>query len=232
VVKLPANGRAKNRINGGLVFDPATGKDIEVGGYAEGERPLGLWAWQSNGIFATDEAAKGAPNDLHVTAGNLNKPKHGGDVNWADLNGDKIIDNKDLVFMGYRVPDKIGGMQNTFSFKGLTLRFTMDYALGHVISNGALARAMGQGRAFNEGAPAEALGSDVWMNSGDVGKKYPALQHGRCRRWLQKPPALRHRLYRRRPGRFLRGGQLDLLFQRRFSGVSRSVSVLPVAADP
>jgi TonB-linked SusC/RagA family outer membrane protein len=178
VVKLPANGRAKNRINGGLVFDPATGKDIEVGGYAEGERPLGLYAFQSNGIFSTDEAAKGAPNDLYVTAGNLNKPKHGGDVNWADLNGDKIIDNKDLVFMGYRVPDKIGGMQNTFSFKGLTLRFTMDYALGHVISNGALARAMGQGRAFNEGAPAEALGSDIWMNSGDVGKLYPRFSMG------------------------------------------------------
>jgi hypothetical protein len=77
-----------------------------------------------------------------------------------------------MVFMGYRAPDKIGGMQNTFTYKSLTLRFAVDYALGHIISNGALARSLGQGRAFNEGAPAEALGGDIWKQSGDVGKKY------------------------------------------------------------
>jgi hypothetical protein len=35
-----------------------------------------------------------------------------------------------------------------------------------------LARSLGQGRAFNEGAPAEALGNDIWKQPGDVGKKY------------------------------------------------------------
>ncbi len=174
VVELPANGKDKNRINGGIVYDPKQGKDVWVGGYAEGERPLGLWAWKSNGIFATDEEAAASPiKDMLVPAANLGKVKHGGDVNWADLNGDNLINEKDMVFMGYRVPDKIGGLQNTFTYKGFTLRINMDYALGHVISDGELGRSMGQGRSSNEGAPRQALRSDTWQQQGDVGKKYP-----------------------------------------------------------
>ena len=69
-------------------------------------------------------------------------------------------------------------MQNTFSYKGISLRFTMDYALGHMIENGALARSLGMGRAFNEGAPAEALGNDIWQKEGDVGKKYARFSLG------------------------------------------------------
>ena len=172
--KLPSNGRGKNRIDGGTVYDPKTGKDIEVGGYAEGERPLGLWAFKSNGIFATDEEAAASPIvDKMLPGANLGKVKHGGDVNWADLNGDNIIDGKDLAFMGYRVPDKIGGMQNTFNYKGFTLRISMDYALGHVICNGALARSLGSARGGNEGAPSQAIGNEIWQKQGDTGKKYP-----------------------------------------------------------
>ena len=63
-------------------------------------------------------------------------------------------------------------MQNTFSYKGISLRVVVDYALGHLISNGALARSLGQGRAYNEGAPKEALGPDIWQKEGDAGKKY------------------------------------------------------------
>ena len=75
--------------------------------------------------------------------------------------------------MGYRVPDKIGGIQNTFKYKGFVLRISMDYAMGHVINDGELGRSMGQGRSSNEGAPREALGNETWQNQGDEGKKYP-----------------------------------------------------------
>ncbi|MBO9204881.1 MULTISPECIES: SusC/RagA family TonB-linked outer membrane protein [Niastella] len=173
VVDLPNNGRAKNRQFGGTVYDPASKSEIEVGGFAEGERPYSLYAFKVDGIFSTDaEAAAWGKKDLMASPDGQKTGKHAGDYIWADLNGDNIIDSRDMVFMGYRAPDKIGGMQNTFTFKSLTLRFAMDYALGHVISNGALARSLGQGRAFNEGAPAEALGNDIWKQPGDVGKKY------------------------------------------------------------
>ncbi|WP_207510413.1 SusC/RagA family TonB-linked outer membrane protein [Longitalea luteola] len=173
VVDLPDNGRAKNRQNGGTVYDPASKSEIEVGGIAEGERPYSLYAFKVEGVFATDEeAAAWGKTDLMASPRGQTVGKRAGDYIWADLNDDNIIDNRDMVFMGFRAPDKIGGMQNTFTYKRLTLRFTMDYALGHVISNGALARSLGQGRAYNEGAPAEALGDDIWKQPGDVGKKY------------------------------------------------------------
>jgi TonB-linked SusC/RagA family outer membrane protein len=173
VVDLPENGRDKNRQNGGTVYDLASKSEREVGGIAEGERPYSLYAFKVEGIFSTDaEAAAWGKKDLMASPAGQTTGKHAGDYIWADLNGDNIIDSRDMVFMGYRAPDKIGGMQNTFTYKSLSLRFTMDYALGHVISNGALARSLGQGRAFNEGAPAEALGNDIWKQPGDVGKKY------------------------------------------------------------
>ncbi len=175
IVDLPDNGRAKNRQGGDLVYDLASKSLVEAGGFAEGERPFGLWAYQVLGVFATEEEAaawNATKRDNLATPQGIIAKKHAGDFIFADINEDGVIDTKDQVFMGYRNPDKIGGMQNTLSYKGVSLRFTMDYAFGHLISNGALARSMGQGRAFNEGAPSEALGSDVWQKPGDAGKKY------------------------------------------------------------
>ncbi|CAZ95109.1 SusC/RagA family TonB-linked outer membrane protein [Zobellia galactanivorans] len=179
IVELPENTREKNRIGGGVVYDPNLGKEVEIGGFAEGERPLGLWAWKSNGIFATDEEAAASPiKDMMAIGALQDEPRHGGDVDWADLNGDNIIDGKDIVFMGYRTPDKIGGFQNTIRYKRFSLRVNMDYAMGHVINNGSLARGLGQGRSYNEGAPVEAAGNDIWREQGDVGKKYPRIGFG------------------------------------------------------
>jgi TonB-linked SusC/RagA family outer membrane protein len=175
ITKLPENGRAKNRQFGGVIADPNTKQDIEAGGFVEGERPYGLWAYQVLGVFATEaEAAawNATKKDNLASPSGIAVKKHSGDFIFADINNDGVIDTKDQVFMGYRNPDKIGGMQNTFSYKGLSLRIAVDYALGHIISNGALARSLGQGRAFNEGAPEQAIGPDIWQKEGDVGKKY------------------------------------------------------------
>ncbi len=175
IKKLPANGRAKNRQGGDVIYDPATKSNIEAGGYAEGERPFGLWAYQVEGVFATDEEAA-AWNQSHkdnlASASGQQVGKKAGDFRFADINNDGIIDAKDQVFQGYRTPDKIGGWQNNFSYKGINLKISVDYATGHMISNGALARSLGQGRAFNEGAPEQALGPDIWQKPGDAGKKY------------------------------------------------------------
>jgi TonB-linked SusC/RagA family outer membrane protein len=175
ITQLPENGRDKNRQGGSIIYDPATKTEVEAGGLAEGERPYAIYAYRVLGVFATDEEA--AEWNFRIKD-NLASPqgilvgKHGGDFIFDDVNSDGVIDTKDQVFMGYRNPDKIGGIQNTFGYKGFALRVNADYALGHLISNGALARSLGQGRAFNEGAPSEALGADIWKNQGDQGKKY------------------------------------------------------------
>ncbi|MBN9380332.1 MAG: SusC/RagA family TonB-linked outer membrane protein [Chitinophagaceae bacterium] len=175
ITKLPANGHPRNRQNGQVVWDPGTKQNIEQGGYAEGERPFGIWAFKVLGVFSTDaEAAawNAKIKDNLASPSGITVGKHAGDYIFADVNGDGVIDQKDQVFMGYRTPSILGGMQNTFSWRGISMRITMDYALGHMISNGALARSLGQGRAYNEGAPREALGPDIWQKEGDVGKKY------------------------------------------------------------
>lgn len=171
VLKLPDNGRVKNRINGGTIVDPATGEYIEAGGLAEGERFGGLWAFQLDGVYATDAEAAEAPVDQFVSGNKQGKPKVGGDANWRDMDSNGIIDARDAVFMGYRTPDKIGGWVNTFSYKGISLRFVVDYALGHVINNGPLARGMANGR-NNEAMPSLALSNETWQKQGDVAK-YP-----------------------------------------------------------
>ncbi len=175
IKKLPPNGRAKNRQNGDLIWDPATKTLIEAGGLAEGERPFGLWAYHVLGVFATDEEAAAwnrTKKDNLASPSGIAVGKRAGDFIFDDVNNDGVIDSKDQVFMGYRTPDKIGGWQNTFSCKGISLKISMDYAMGHVISNGALARSLGQGRAFNEGAPSQALGPDIWQKPGDANKTY------------------------------------------------------------
>jgi len=175
ITKLPSNGHPKNRQNGQVVWDPGSKQNIEQGGYAEGERPFGIWAFKVLGVFSTDaEAAawNAKIKDNLASPSGITVGKHAGDYIFADVNGDGVIDQKDQVFMGYRTPSILGGWQNTFTYKGISLRVTMDYALGHLISNGALARSLGQGRAFNEGAPNTALGPDIWQKEGDVGKKY------------------------------------------------------------
>jgi TonB-linked SusC/RagA family outer membrane protein len=179
IKKLPYNGRDKNRQNGATVFDAASGKPIEVGGYAEGERPFSYYAFQVEGIFSTDaEAAAWGKVDRMASAQGLGVGKKAGDYRWADLNNDDVIDANDMAFMGYKTPDKTGGMQNTLTYKNLTLRLNMDFAMGHVISNGALSRSLGQGRAYNEGAPREAVGDDIWQRPGDVGKQYARFSFG------------------------------------------------------
>jgi TonB-linked SusC/RagA family outer membrane protein len=181
VISLPNNGRNKNRQGGGVVIDPRTGKEIEVGGYAEGERPFGYYAWKVVKVFST-EAEAAAWQATHVdqiaTAAGIKTGKHAGDYQFDDLNNDGIIDNRDLVFMGYKTPNKTGGMQNTFIYKGFTMRVNVDFSLGNMIDNGSLGRELGQGRAYNEGAPIEALGPDIWQKPGDVGKKYARFSFG------------------------------------------------------
>ena len=175
IVELPDNGRLKNRQGGDLIYDAATKQLVEAGGFAEGERPYAIHAYRVLGVFSTDAEAQAwnaSKKDNLASPQGIILGKRAGDFIFDDINNDGVIDTKDQVFMGYRTPTIMGGMQNRFTYKGVSVRVTFDYAMGHLISNGALARSMGQGRAFNEGAPSEALGADIWQKAGDINKKY------------------------------------------------------------
>lgn len=168
IIDLPENENAGNRIGGGIVWDE-NGNEIEVGGLAEGERPNGLWAFEFMGVYATDGEAAEAPDDLLMSGNYRNLyggQKNGGDAIWRDVNGDNIIDVRDVVFVGYRDPDKRGGWLNTFSYKNISLRVVMDWAAGHVINNGWRSRANGNAR-NNVMTLTDVQDSGMWEEQGD-----------------------------------------------------------------
>ncbi|ERJ60868.1 SusC/RagA family TonB-linked outer membrane protein [Sphingobacterium paucimobilis] len=166
VVKLPANEEDKNRINGNYVYDPALGDYRKVGGLAEGERFGGRWAYHYQGVYQTDAEAANAPLDRNASG----RTKTAGDAIFEDLDGDGVLDNNDMVFMGYIRPDKMGGMVNNFSYKGLSLRVVVDWSVGHVIDNGFKGNVMGSSR-NNNNAFKEAM-TESWQGEGHDAK-YP-----------------------------------------------------------
>lgn len=67
-----------------------------------------------------------------------------GDVCWADLNGDGVINNLDRVKVGNIFPNVTGGFSTTVSYKDFSLYARFDYALGHTLYNDLAARSIGQ----------------------------------------------------------------------------------------
>ncbi|GBF18055.1 MULTISPECIES: SusC/RagA family TonB-linked outer membrane protein [Arenibacter] len=169
VTKLPDNEFDKNR-NGGLIIWDENGNETRVGGLAEGERPNGVWAYEMIGVYATDEEAANAPDDQVMSGyyrSQYGGAKNGGDAIWKDVNGDNIIDSRDQVFMGYVDPNFRGGMVNTISYKGLSLRLVQDWATGHVIWNNFRARSNANSR-NNVVTNTDVLSDAMWKEQGDI----------------------------------------------------------------
>ena len=80
-----------------------------------------------------------------------------GDYEWKDLNGDDIINGKDMFLLGNTIPTTTGGLNNTVTFKNFTFNVYLDYALGHSISNGYLQRQMCNFMGGNTSLPREIL---------------------------------------------------------------------------
>ena len=139
VLSQPDNGELKNRTGGNYIYDPVTGEDVKVGGFAEGERFGVRYAYHYLGVYQTDEEAALAPYDENAAG----RRKYAGDAIWEDKNKDGIINAKDMIFMGYIRPDKQGGLTNEFRWKNFSARVVADFAMGHVINNGSKAYCMG-----------------------------------------------------------------------------------------
>lgn len=171
--ELPDNGRDKNRVQGGLIWDAKSGTYIEAGGLAEGERIGGRWGYKYLGVYDTDEAAANAPEDSKVSGSKIGKNKVAGDAIWADMDGNGVIDDKDIVFVGWANPDKKGSLINSLSYKGFSFRFVIDYALGHSIANVWRCRANANARNAIV-TTTDVTNGNIWWNPGDAATaKYP-----------------------------------------------------------
>jgi hypothetical protein len=94
------------------------------------------------------------------------KTKYGGDVNYADLDQNGVIDTQDLAYMGNPYPDWTGGLSSALSYKGFDLYARMDFTLGHTIYNYAKIFLSGTWAA-NMNFPQEMV-TQGWHQQGDV----------------------------------------------------------------
>ena len=154
IEKLPSNGLERNRQSAYQVYDPSTGEKVWVGGYQEGQTPGGIWAFVADGIYKDAAQVTALAGDLtDITTGNNGSngkklvgpnlfnamtdaqkanvlPIQPGDVIWKDVNGDKVIDNFDMVYVGNTTPKWYGGISTNATWKGITFSARTDYAIG------------------------------------------------------------------------------------------------------
>lgn len=158
IIKLPANGNDKNRQGGSLIWDPKQNKEVWAGGLQEGGKLGEIVAYKQDHIFKDWDDVKAHANNRYDAIAELYGPaayaaltdKTGkqaiepGDVCWADINGDGVINTLDRVKVGNIFPNVTGGFSTTLTWKDLSLYARFDYALGHTLYNDLLARSLGQ----------------------------------------------------------------------------------------
>src|SRR5690606_34570105 len=93
-----------------------------------------FYGYQTNGVFSTN--AEAAASGLSIEASNgVVKNFTGGDVRFVDVNGDKVIDEKDRVVIGNPNPDFFGSFSNHVSWKRWSLEALMTFSVGNDLYN-------------------------------------------------------------------------------------------------
>lgn len=100
-----------------------------------------------------------------------------GDPIWLDRNGDYILDEQDYMRTGNSQPLITGGMQNTFTYKNISLQIYASFTAKRTILNNALAERMGlMANPFGTSGSNKVVvpldDYDMWRQPGDIAK-YP-----------------------------------------------------------
>jgi hypothetical protein len=97
-------------------------------------KPLGsFYGYVTDGLYHSQDELQNSPKPagLTVAPGSLWL----GDIKYKDLNGDGVIDDKDVTTIGNPNPKFTYGMTNTFSFKGVDLSVFLYGSYGGQIFN-------------------------------------------------------------------------------------------------
>jgi TonB-linked SusC/RagA family outer membrane protein len=100
-----------------------------VPGYAVGT----FWGLKTDGLFRTEaDLASSYPQFGYSVTQNETWL---GDVRFADVNGDEVIDSKDLTFIGSPIPDFTFGLTNNFRYRDFDLSVFLQGSYGAEIFN-------------------------------------------------------------------------------------------------
>lgn len=73
--------------------------------------------------------------DVMTTNGNPRANIRPGDIKYRDLNGDRVVDEKDFTVIGRGLPVHVGGFTNNFSYKGFDLNVFLQWSYGNDLIN-------------------------------------------------------------------------------------------------
>lgn len=151
------------------------------GGTAVGE-PLGrIYGYKIDHIIQSEAEADAALYDesshgyRRSDGQSIQGRKDVGDYEWKNRPGSALKDGKeqingeDMYCLGNVMPHSIGGINNTFRFKNLTLSVYFDYALGHSIYNYMKSRFF-QNTLGNCNSNLDKMVYDCWTHPGDDAK--------------------------------------------------------------
>ena len=111
--------------------------------------PNEFYGYSSSGVYSSDAAAAAEGLSVKKADGSLSAFK-GGDISFADLNGDKIIDDKDRQILGSPNPDFFGSFFNKFSYKAFTLNTVFTFSSGNEVYNYTRAQLEGMSNVYNQ----------------------------------------------------------------------------------
>ena len=167
-----------------------TESGYRFGGPAVGE-PLGrIYGYKIAGIIQSQAEADAALYDSQShgyrrsdgfsenTDSKYKGRKDIGDYEWCNREGSarladgrEQISSEDMFYLGSVIPHSVGGINNTFKYKNLSLSVYLDYALGHSIYNYFKSRVFQNGMGSNN-ANLDKMVYDCWRYPGDTEAKY------------------------------------------------------------
>lgn len=157
----------------------------------EGGRLGNFYGWKNKGVYQYSESNAYTPEWQRLTpvfdsngtfvdytykgqsyTGEVKKLRmpggtsQGGDVIWANVNGDDIIDDKDRMVLANAQPKFIAGLYNSISYKGFNLAFNIYVQWGNTIYN----KGRRDQSTFNGTnlTPDKYIIRDAWFQPGDI----------------------------------------------------------------
>jgi TonB-linked SusC/RagA family outer membrane protein len=109
---------------GGATYLTSVGKDANL-----------FYGLKSNGVYSTTAEASADGLLKRMTNGDL-VPFGGGDMRFTDVNGDKVIDDKDRVVIGNPNATITGSFNTDFTYKRFSLKALFNYSVGNDLYNG------------------------------------------------------------------------------------------------
>jgi hypothetical protein len=145
VISLPGGSPIITNIPGGQIITEEGGSLFQFYGY----KALGVYASQGD-----------VPAGLRSSDGKLYRA---GDMKFAQVIDDGIIDSKDRQVIGKAEADLYGGFQTSMSFKGISLNATFDFKSGNQIFNYVRMQIEGMTSMANQSSSV----NQRWMAEGD-----------------------------------------------------------------